>query len=91
MNSTDKNTIFTFDEKCDVVLVRVVDLSEANLATYSVSERWEEALVIFLASSEVSERIEERKSRYSGRRSLQESFKLILKKRRAYVKKKESP
>ena len=74
-----------------MVLVRVVDLSEAHLVTNnSISERWEKALVMFLESNEVSERIKEPKCKPPGWRSLQERFKLIVKKRCAHLKKQES-
>lgn len=86
----DKAGRFTFDDTCDVVLVRIVDMAEAHVATYSgVAAKWQGARAMIVASHELQKRVKDRGCPAPTWHTLQERFKLMIKKRREYVKKQE--
>lgn len=87
-----KASCFFFDDECDLVLVRIVDMTEAHLASYSsVAPKWQGVRAMFMSSHEVTMRFKDRGCALPKWRSLQEHFKLIISKRRAHVKKMERP
>lgn len=79
---------FYVDDVYDLVLVRPMDMNEAHIAPYnSVAPKWQGVRAMFLASHEVSERIKTKGCPLPTWRTQQEHFKLIVSKRREFVRK----